>query len=120
MVYSKTAERPELAQHIEDAQNIKNLPGKQGTTSCLTRLTDQSKIAQNRNTACPCSFPRPLLASCDEYPFVSTWQGASTGGGNYSQRMIDARQNSGGGRALSLFYLYNRIIEKDRFQVWIK
>ncbi|MFF8974419.1 NucA/NucB deoxyribonuclease domain-containing protein [Streptomyces sp. NPDC014995] len=59
-----------------------------------------------------------MLASCDEYPFASTWQGANTGG-SYSQRMIDAKQNSGGGRALSLFYLYNRIIEKDRFLVWI-
>lgn len=34
--------------------------------------------------------------------------------------MIDAKQNTGGGRALSLFYLYNRIIENDRFLVWIK
>jgi hypothetical protein len=34
--------------------------------------------------------------------------------------MIDAKQNSAGGRALSGFYLYNRIIEKDRFLVWIK
>ncbi|MFD3622453.1 NucA/NucB deoxyribonuclease domain-containing protein [Streptomyces sp. NPDC058676] len=119
MVYAKTGEYPMLAQHIEDAQNIKNLPGKHGTTRYLTRLTDKTKITLNRNTACPTSLPRPLLESCDEYPFASTWQGANTGG-SYSQRMIDAKQNSGGGRALSLFYLYNRIIEKDRFLVWIK
>ncbi|MGW6928383.1 NucA/NucB deoxyribonuclease domain-containing protein [Streptomyces sp. NPDC054950] len=119
LVYAKSGEYPMLAQHIEDAQNIKNLPGKHGTTRYLTRLTDKTKIAQNRNTACPTSLPRPLLASCDEYPFASTWQGANTGG-SYSQRMIDAKQNTGGGRTVSLFYLYNRIIEKDRFLVWIK
>jgi hypothetical protein len=119
MVYSKIGEYPELAQHIDDAQTIENLPGKHGTTRYLTRLTDQTKIRENRNASCPSSLPRPLLASCDEYPFASTWQGAATGG-SYSQRMIDAKQNSGGGRALSLFYLYNRIIEKDRFLVWIK
>ncbi|WP_333736252.1 transposase domain-containing protein [Streptomyces sp. IBSBF 2806] len=28
--------------------------------------------------------------------------------------------NKSGGQALGLFYLYNRIIEKDRFLVWIK
>lgn len=34
--------------------------------------------------------------------------------------MIDATQNRNGGQALGRFYLYNRIIEKDRFLVWIK
>lgn len=40
--------------------------------------------------------------------------------GGYSRRMIDATQNRSGGQALARFYLYNRIIEKDRFLVWIK
>jgi hypothetical protein len=120
MVYNKAGEYPELARHIEDAQNVKNLPGKHGTVNYLTRLTNRDKIKQNRNASCPSSIPRPALASCDEYPFASTWQGASTGGGSYSMRMIDAKQNSAGGRALGNFYLYNRIIEKDRFLVWIK
>lgn len=43
-------------------------------------------------------------------------------GGGQDQRqlqsaMITAPQNEGGGRALGSFYLYNRIIEKDRFLV---
>ncbi|WP_331724222.1 NucA/NucB deoxyribonuclease domain-containing protein (plasmid) [Streptomyces longwoodensis] len=118
MVYNKAGEYPELAQHIEDAQNVKNLPGKHGTTRYLTRLTDKKKIEDNRDVACPKSLPRPSLLSCDEYPFASTWQGGSTG--NYSRRFIDEKQNSGGGRALANFYLYNRIIEADRFLVWIK
>ncbi|MFD0396416.1 NucA/NucB deoxyribonuclease domain-containing protein [Streptomyces nogalater] len=64
--------------------------------------------------------PRPRGKSCDEYPFATTWQGASTGSGKFSWRMIDAKQNSQGGNALNNFYTYNRIIEKDRFLVWIK
>ncbi|KPI14621.1 hypothetical protein OK006_3317 [Actinobacteria bacterium OK006] len=34
--------------------------------------------------------------------------------------MINATQNEDGGRALKNFYGYNRIIEKDKFLVWIK
>jgi hypothetical protein len=118
MVYNKAGEYPERAQHIEDAQNVKNLPGKHGTTRYLTRLTDKKKMQENRDVACPKSLPRPAMLSCDEYPFASTWQGGSTG--NYSRRFIDEKQNSAGGRALANFYLYNRIIEADRFLVWIK
>ncbi|MFJ9738588.1 NucA/NucB deoxyribonuclease domain-containing protein [Streptomyces sp. NPDC101166] len=119
MVYAKAGEYPELAQHIEDAQNLQNLPGKHGTTCYLTRLTDSKKINQNRGAACPGRLPRRGL-QCDEYPFASTWQGAKTGGGSFSRRMIDGAQNEDGGRALGRFYLYNRIIEKDKFLVWIK
>ncbi|WP_432033698.1 NucA/NucB deoxyribonuclease domain-containing protein [Streptomyces antibioticus] len=119
MVYAKAGEYPELAKHIEDAQNTQNLPGKHGTTRYLTRLTDRTKIKENRDTSCPSSLTRPPGKQCDEYPFASTWQGAKTGG-SYSRRMIAATQNEGGGRALGNFYLYNRIIEKDRFLVWIK
>ncbi|MEU8993130.1 NucA/NucB deoxyribonuclease domain-containing protein [Streptomyces sp. NPDC048558] len=120
MVYAKNGEFPELAKHIEYAQNTKNLPGKHGTTRYLTRLTNKEKIKENRNTACPSSLERPPGKQCDEYPFASTWQGAKTGGGNFSRRMINGTQNEDGGRALSRFYLYNRILEKDRFLVWIK
>lgn len=119
LAYAKAGEYPELAKHIQDAQNTRNLPGKHGTTRYLTRLTDKTKIKANRNTSCPSSLERPAGKQCDEYPFASTWQGAKTGG-SYSRRMIDAKQNEGGGRALGSFYLYNRIIEKDRFLVWIK
>ncbi|MGW4985434.1 NucA/NucB deoxyribonuclease domain-containing protein [Streptomyces mirabilis] len=69
---------------------------------------------------CPSSRHRPPGKQCDEYPFASTWQGASTGGGQFSWRMINATQNEDGGRALKNFYGYNRIIEKGKFLVWIK
>ncbi|CUW33346.1 NucA/NucB deoxyribonuclease domain-containing protein [Streptomyces reticuli] len=120
MVYNKRGEYPELAKHIAYAQDVKKLPGKHGTKQYLTRLTDKKKITKNRDKACPSSRPRPQGKSCDEYPFATTWQGASTGSGKFSWRMINARQNSQGGNALNNFYTYNRIIEKDRFLVWIK
>ncbi|MFF3639368.1 NucA/NucB deoxyribonuclease domain-containing protein [Streptomyces sp. NPDC002250] len=120
MVYAKSGPYPELAKHIQYAQDTKHLPGKYGTTKYLTRLTDKEKIKKNRNKACPSSRHRPAGKQCDEYPFASTWQGASTGGGHFSWRMINATQNEEGGKALGRFYLYNRVLEKDRFLVWIK
>ncbi|MFJ6661248.1 hypothetical protein ACIQNG_33615 [Streptomyces sp. NPDC091377] len=94
MAYAKTGEFPELAAHIEYAQNTLNLPGKYGTTRHLTRQTDKVKIRQNRNATCPPSLPRPPGRSCDEYPMASTWQGGSTG--NFSRRMINRWQNEDG------------------------
>ncbi|MFH9402709.1 hypothetical protein ACH4JS_23590 [Streptomyces sp. NPDC017638] len=91
LVYSKRGEYPELAKHIEYAQNTKRLPGKHGTKNYLTRLTDKTKIKQNRGKACPSSRHRPAGKECDEYPFASTWQGASTGGGKFNWRMIPSR-----------------------------
>ncbi|MEW2290811.1 hypothetical protein [Streptomyces sp. NPDC047841] len=41
-------------------------------------------------------------------------------GGRFSWRMINAKQNEKGGKALGRFYLHNRVLEKDRFLVWIK
>ncbi|WP_405824526.1 NucA/NucB deoxyribonuclease domain-containing protein [Streptomyces sp. NBC_01390] len=73
---------------------------------------DIAALAEQRDT---CVVTR----EGDEYPFASIWQGANTGG-SYSRRMIDAVQNRNGGQALGRFYVYNRIIERDRFLVWIK
>jgi hypothetical protein len=120
MVYAKKGQYPELAKHIEYAQNTKKLPGKYGSKKFLTRLTDTKKKDKNREKACPKRLPRPPGKTCDEYPFASTWQGAYTGGGKFSRRMIDADQNEDGGRALKDWYLYNRMLDKDKFQVWIK
>ncbi|MEU0179539.1 NucA/NucB deoxyribonuclease domain-containing protein [Streptomyces massasporeus] len=101
-------------------RTTKNLPGKHGTTRYLTRLTDKEKKKANNRKACPSSLERPPGKQCDEYPFQSTWQGAATGSGDFSRRMIDKDQNRLGGGALKNFYLFNRIVEKDRFLVWIK
>ncbi|MFE2530725.1 hypothetical protein [Streptomyces sp. NPDC059371] len=101
MVYAKHGEFPEfpeLAEHIEYAQTINNLPGRHGTERYLTRLTDRGEIRGNRDTPCPSSLPRPAGKQCDEYPFASTWQGARTGGGAFSRRMINGPRNEDGGR----------------------
>ncbi|WP_406398510.1 NucA/NucB deoxyribonuclease domain-containing protein [Streptomyces uncialis] len=118
--YSTTGPWPELAKHIRYAQDTRRLPGKFGTSRYLIRLTDTAKIKKNRKKACPSSRPRPAGKSCDEYPFASTWQGARTGDGKYSWRMINETQNIEGGRALNGFYTYSRILEKDKFLVWIR
>ncbi|MBC2907857.1 NucA/NucB deoxyribonuclease domain-containing protein [Streptomyces cupreus] len=116
--YSLTGPWPEIAKHIKDAQAT-GLPGKHGTTNYLTRLTDRSKIKQNREKACPSSLERPPGKSCDEYPFASTWQGARHSGGPFSRRMVNAQQNKKAGDALKGFYTYARVLEGDRFLVWI-
>ncbi|MFD9984015.1 NucA/NucB deoxyribonuclease domain-containing protein [Streptomyces massasporeus] len=86
---------------------------------CNSRIPTLQQWA-NRNAACPSSLERLPGQQCDEYPFASTWQGAKSGGGDFSRRMINGQQNEEGGKALGRFYLYNRIIEKDKFLVWIK
>ncbi|MEU4490193.1 NucA/NucB deoxyribonuclease domain-containing protein [Streptomyces purpurascens] len=119
--YSLTGPWPEVAKHINDAQAT-GLPGKYGSTDYLTRLTDRKKIRENRGKACPSAstLPRPPGKSCDEYPFASTWQGAKYGNGEFSRRMVNAKQNTDAGKALKGFYTYSRVLEGDRFLVWIR
>ncbi|WP_352247673.1 NucA/NucB deoxyribonuclease domain-containing protein [Amycolatopsis nalaikhensis] len=44
------------------------------------------------------------LLNCDEYPFKSTREGAAKGDGNYSARLIDARDNQAAGNWLNSNY----------------
>jgi len=137
--YSLTGAYPQLAKHIKGAQ-ASGLRGAYNSGTYLTRLTDSTLVTKNGTTSCKVSYPRPTGKSCDEYPFRSTHQGAYTAGGSprtqswcsivgvsttatgstgYSVCMIDATQNSGGGTELGNFYYNWRVIESDRFQVWI-
>ncbi|MFF7769122.1 hypothetical protein ACFZC7_21775 [Streptomyces massasporeus] len=59
MVYAKSGPYPQLARHIEYAQDTKSLPGKHGTTRYLGRLTDKEKKEANNRKACPSSLERP-------------------------------------------------------------
>jgi len=118
LIYSLSGPYPQLAAHIRDAQSL-GLPGKWDTSSYLTRLVNPTLQDKNRGKACPTNLTRPPGDSCDEYPFASTYQGAYTGGGKFSRRMINATQNSDGGVELGVFYNYNRIYDGDRFQVYI-
>lgn len=77
MVYSKTGFYPTLATHIEAAQQS-GLPGAYPNGAVLNRITNATDKASNGRTACPAGWARPQGRSCDEYPFRSTKQGAST------------------------------------------
>ncbi len=127
---------PAYAQHVYGAQ-LSGLPGRLSTGTVLTRLQDVTKKRANYNLSCPTSLVRPAGYSCDEYPFQSTYQGASTGGGTlartlpwcqvpgvqrtgpsgWSRCMIPAGDNSSGGGQLSASYSSERLLDGDPFQV---
>jgi len=113
LVY-RPAELPELVDHIQYAQSL-GIAGS-GTTGPLHRETDDGKITQNRNKACPSSLPRPEGQECDEYAFASTKEGAASGG-PYDAKMIDREQNRLGGTQLSSMYLQQRMLDNDHFYV---
>lgn len=142
MLYSYSGPYEKLARHILAAQDS----GLAGThpdyglshPAPLNRLIDAAQQDANYRRACPSSYPRPAGLSCDEYPFQSSQQGASTGGGpgrtfegcqvplpagtgpsGYSACMIDETDNSDGGNALGSFYLDQRMLNGDAFYVWI-
>ena len=54
---------------------------------------------------------------CDEYPFKTTYQGASQAGGHYSARVIDGSDNASGGAVLKNWYNSQRILHDDPFFV---
>lgn len=139
MQYARDGSYPELARHIGDAQGS-DLPGAYPSGPPLTRLTDPALRDANGDRACPRRYTRPDTKTCDEYPFRSSYQGASTanpqgpartfdwcqipepaGSGpvGYSVCMIDATQNSSGGLALLDFYNSQRVLDRDAFRVWI-
>lgn len=134
---------PNYARHIQDAQQS-GLPGAYPDGQPLTRQTDDAAIRTNRGTACPPSsssggYPRPTGYSCDEYPFASSHEGASSNpllgrtfgwcqistltsrtGPGWSACMIPATENTAAGRDdLRIFYNENRVLEEDPFYVWI-
>jgi hypothetical protein len=116
MYYDLNGPYPELAQHIQYAQQIKGLPGGSFDRP-LTRTTDQTAQDRNNAVACPASFPRDPGQDCDEYPFASTWEGAAFG--PYDAEAIDSTQNQQGGSALLQFYNQERVLNHDPFVVTI-
>ena len=111
---TKTAE---VAWHILWAQkNLQHHWGWKGQGSVLTRTRNQALNDKNRNTACPKSIPRPPGKSCDEYPFASTYQGASRNA-DFSCHMINKQQNSNEGSLRRAWYNQVRLLEKDKFWV---
>ncbi|WP_417553883.1 NucA/NucB deoxyribonuclease domain-containing protein [Microbispora sp. NBC_01189] len=78
-------------------------------------------IDQNRNVAIPTCrnqirrYTSP--DSCDEFPFASTYQGASRAGISYSVDLIDVKDNCTSGSRLGAWYQRNRILDDDPFWV---
>jgi hypothetical protein len=121
-----------FGKHLLAAQNS-------GLPATLTRLTDEQLSTRNGNKACDPRWPRPSGLTCDEYPFRSTYEGASTtprpgpgrtfswcnikalgtgsGPAGWSACMIPATENSSAGGLLGAFYGDHRIIDRDRFEV---
>ncbi|MEV8526356.1 NucA/NucB deoxyribonuclease domain-containing protein [Streptomyces sp. NPDC052000] len=114
---STTGPYNQVAWHIEWAQrNLQRHWGWRGHGPSLTRTMNQTLIGNNRDTACPKSMPRPAGKSCDEYPFASTYQGASKNA-DFSCHMVPERQNSNEGRARQTWYNSVRLFDGDNFWV---
>lgn len=127
---------PNFVSHVYRAQ-VSGLPGLMSSGTYLTRLTSSTLRDANGRRACPPELPRPDGWQCDEYPFRSTYQGASTSGATearshtncamtdpertgptgWSRCFIPAGQNASAGGILSGFYLNERVIDGEQFQV---
>ncbi|PKV82909.1 NucA/NucB deoxyribonuclease domain-containing protein [Streptomyces sp. TLI_146] len=111
----------QVAWHILWAQqNLNNAWGVEGVGPALHRTTSRDVINANRRTACPRSRHRPPGTSCDEYPFASSYEGASRNA-DYSWHMVPRDQNSreGGSDYRLKFYRDNRVLDHDAFWVHI-
>lgn len=130
---------PEFVRHVYNAQ-LSGLPGRLSTATYLTKLSDPTLQSRNGTKACPSTLPRPTTAGnwdCDEYPFRSTYQGASTSGATlarsqswcqmpdpartgasgWSRCFINRTQNQSAGGSLVGFYRAERMLDRDPFQV---
>lgn len=92
----------------------------QGTP--LERIGGQPELTrQNRAAACAGFVPIDSNDSCDEFPFASTYQGASfiSDPTRRSVAHIPRAENSLGGSVLQEFYSKNRVIDGDEFYVTV-
>jgi len=115
-----------IVAHIERAQ--RELPdhwGLKGAGPPLERTSDKGVIDANRHVACeitanlPPPDPDPNNNSCDEYPFASTWQGASIVGINrISNAWVPLSENDAQANHLLGFYIAQRILNFDKF--WVR
>lgn len=125
----------ESASHIWDAyynpaltspyNPTKVVPGRvDGSTGWLNRARSDTTITANRNAATAlCRANDPTYASrgleCDEFPFASTYQGASFSANNWSARPISAADNNAGGTKLRIFFNADRVLDWNAFAVGV-
>ncbi len=130
------ATMPNLVWHMYDAQ-VSGLPGRLGSGTYLQRLTNDSLIGANRRSACPTSLTRPSGFECDEYPFASSYQGASmngpviarsfdncnmpdperTGSTGFSRCFVPNGENSAQGSTLSTAIANERLLDGDSYEI---
>ena len=121
---------PEAADHYRDAieQPQSTIPSvaNKSIPSLLHRTRNQSVINANTAAALNTCNTDPAFQNvnktgknCDEYPFASTAEGASTGPQHYSVRWINGSQNQLAGSKLASFYGFNRVLDGDDFKVAI-
>lgn len=144
ITYRISGNYPAVATHIQQSQAA-GVPGSPSSGSYLLRTADQTLTNKNGNIACPAAWDRPeppavpVTYSCDEYPFRSTYDGASenpnsgitfsqcwidqlpqdTPSPKWSSCMVPAGQNSGAGSQVGAFYKRNRVGDNSRFYVKI-
>ncbi|MFW5420951.1 hypothetical protein J0910_30490 [Nocardiopsis sp. CNT-189] len=142
-LYTLSLDDPAVEQtalHIYDAQNRpertfpshlgKTVPGKkpqgQEEGRPLHRMENKKKKDKNRRAAgrvCTDVWGDKGdgdLVNCDEYPFASTYEGASTGDRrSFSARLIGGDDNKEAGHILLLTYQEQRILDGDPFYVQI-
>lgn len=106
----------------------KTIPGALGSGKPLHRLYfDDDRRRDNRTEAVracenelpPGQYPQPDY-DCDEYPFASTYEGASSTYNpqrNFSVKVIPADDNRAAGVWLGVWYSYDRILDGDAFYV---
>ncbi|WP_344938375.1 DUF4082 domain-containing protein [Sphaerisporangium flaviroseum] len=71
-------------------------------------------------TSDPNALPPSAYLECDEYPFASTHQGASTANGQYSLRAVRGTHNQAHGMAIKNFYADYRVGAENPFWVLIE
>ncbi|MCL9762971.1 NucA/NucB deoxyribonuclease domain-containing protein [Frankia sp. AiPa1] len=120
---------PQVADHISYALNhpAGTVPAWRGKTipSRLHRIYyDKRQRTKNRDAAiatCNKEFPGYTKLTpkrdCDEFPFATTREGAARGDLRYSARALNSGQNQLAGVDLNTFWLQNRVIDGDTFDV---
>jgi hypothetical protein len=103
----------------------------------LHRITDQTKIDDNRKAACG-KFPKPpngqygwtvipappgktnsTTPTCDEYPFASSAEGGNKYPADQKLKWVPKGSNDAQGRALNTFYGQNRILDGDPYFIYM-
>ncbi|XP_028406390.1 uncharacterized protein LOC114528866 isoform X2 [Dendronephthya gigantea] len=93
-------------------KNMQNAISK-GRPTTLNRITDRTKMEQNRrNSGCP-RLPKVPGQNCDEYPFASSRQG----GAGAEIMNVPSIENSCQGGLLAAFYRTQKIGNGDCYRV---